>query len=222
MRNELRSPTNNSTLLATYGWPVWYTNMVAASKVINAANPNILIAFSGLNFDTTLTPIVAGTDLGSGVVFRKLDFAYSNKIVLELHDYENSITSCSSLQSNLVGNGFSTLSGTKANTFPMMLTEWGHSQTDSSGTGVYASCLKSYLPAQKVGWFYWVIAGSYYIRSGTQDYDETWGIYSCPLLQLHWIIRADFDVGLYTHDWTGWRSATNIAAMKTAAQLTIA
>jgi len=22
----------------------------------------------------------------------------------------------------------------------------------------------------------WVLAGSYYIRSGTQDYDETWGM----------------------------------------------
>ncbi len=149
--------------------------MTSASKIINAANKDILIVFSGLNFDTTLKPIVEGTDLGSGVKFRKSDFAYSDKLVLELHDYENSIGSCSSLQSNLVNNGFSTLSGTKANTLPMMLTEWGHNQADSSGTGVYASCLKSYLPAQKVGWFYWVVAGSYYIRSGTQDYEETWG-----------------------------------------------
>lgn len=175
MRNELREPTNNDTLSSTYGWPLWYTEMTAASKVINDANEDILIVFSGLNFDTTLKPIVEGTDLGSGVIFNKSDFSYSNKMVLELHNYETSIGSCSSLQSNLVSDGFSTLSGTKANTMPMLLTEWGHSQTDSSGSGVYSTCLLSYLPAQKVGWFYWVVAGSYYIRSGTQDYDETWG-----------------------------------------------
>lgn len=202
MRNELRNPTNNATLATTYNWGVWYTNMVAASKAINAANPDILITFSGLNFDTQLKPVVEGTDLGSGVKFLKSSFTYADKIILELHDYENSITSCSSLQSNLVNNGFSTLTGTKVNTLPMMLTEWGHNQADSSYTGVYASCLRSYLPAQKVGWFYWVVAGSYYIRSGTQDYEETWG--------------------LYNHDWSGWRSAANIVEMKKAVAATLA
>lgn len=202
MRNELRNPTNNATLAATYNWGVWYTNMVAASKVINAANPDILVTFSGLNFDTQLKPVVEGTDLGNGVKFRKSDFAFQDKIILELHDYENSITSCTSLQNNLISNGFSTLTGTKANTLPMMLTEWGHNQADNSYTGVYASCLRSFLPAQKVGWFYWVVAGSYYIRSGTQDYEETWG--------------------LYNHDWSGWRSAANIVEMKKAVQATLA
>ena len=202
MRNELRNPTNNATLATTYNWGVWYTNMVAASKIINAANPDILITFSGLNFDTQLKPVVEGTDLGNGVKFLKSSFTYADKIILELHDYENSITSCSSLQSNLVNNGFSTLTGTKTNTLPMMLTEWGHNQADSSYTGVYASCLRSYLPAQKVGWFYWVVAGSYYIRSGTQDYEETWG--------------------LYNHDWSGWRSAANIVEMKKAVAATLA
>jgi hypothetical protein len=152
--------------------------MVAASKVINAANPDTLIFFSGLNFDTTLKPIIAGTDLGSGTKFLKSNFTFANKIVMELHDYENSITSCSSLQSNLVGNGFSTLDGKQTNTFPMVLTEWGHSFADDSYKGVYASCLRSYLPSVKVGWMIWALSGSYYIRSGTQDYEETWGMYS--------------------------------------------
>ncbi|EKD19006.1 uncharacterized protein L3040_006499 [Drepanopeziza brunnea f. sp. 'multigermtubi'] len=201
MRNELRKPSNNASLQATYGWPLWYTNMVSASQTIHAANPTPLIFFSGLDYDTTLTPVVEGTDLGSGVVFRKSDFPYADKIVLELHNYEGSVGSCSTLQENLVRYGFSTLSGTKANTLPLLLTEWGHNQMDSSGTGVYASCLRSYLPAQKVGWFYWVVAGSYYIRSGTQDYDDAWG--------------------LYNHDWSGWRSASNIAAMKTAVEATV-
>jgi hypothetical protein len=50
MRNELRPPADNATLEAdSYGWEDWYPNMVAAADIINAANPDILIFFSGLN-----------------------------------------------------------------------------------------------------------------------------------------------------------------------------
>jgi len=173
LRNELRSPDNNADLKANYyNWGNWYTSVVAA-------NPDILIFLSGLNFDTQLGPIVAGTALSpSTTTFKKSDFTFANKLVLELHDYENSATSCSSMQSNLVSNGFSTLKSTAVNVFPMVLTEWGHNQADNSYSGVYASCLHSYLPAQHVGWTVWVIAGSYYIRSGSQDLDETWGVYT--------------------------------------------
>jgi hypothetical protein len=177
MRNELRHPLDNASLNSkTYNWPTWYTNMVAAAKVINAANPGILIFFSGLDYDTNLAPIAQGS--GSGVTFKKSDFSFANKIVLELHNYETTVGSCSTLQSNMVGEGLSTLTASAANQMPMVITEWGHDQTDGSYTGVYASCLHSYLPAQHVGWTIWVLAGSYYIRSGTQDYDETWGLYS--------------------------------------------
>jgi hypothetical protein len=177
MRNELRHPLDNASLNAnTYNWPTWYSNMVAAAKVVSAANPGILIFFSGLDYDTTLAPIAQGS--GSGVTFKKSDFSFADKIVLELHNYETTVGSCSTLQSNLVGDGFSTLTAAAANQMPMVMTEWGHDQTDGSYAGVYASCLHSYLPAQHVGWTIWVLAGSYYIRSGTQDYDETWGMYS--------------------------------------------
>ncbi|PBP26238.1 Endoglucanase E1 [Diplocarpon rosae] len=202
MRNELRRPTNNNAIAKYYGWEDWYLNMVDASKVINAANPDILIVFSGLEYDTTIQPVVEGKDLGSGTVFRKSDFSYADKIVLELHNYQGSIGSCDSLKSSLENSGFSTLRGTKANTFPILLTEWGHSQEDSSGTSAYATCLLSYLPEQKVGWFYWPLSGSYYIRGGKQDFDDPWG--------------------LYNHDWTAWRNDTNIAALKEAVKKSVA
>jgi hypothetical protein len=202
LRNELREPTNNATLdAASYNWDDWYTNMVSASQVVNKANPEILIFFSGLNYDTQLAPIVAGTNLGNDVYFNKTSFSYANKMVLELHDYENSATSCATMQKNLIGEGFSTLSGNMANTMPMVLTEWGHDQTDGSYAGVYASCLHDFLPAQHVGWMIWVVAGSYYMRSGTQDSDETWG--------------------LYNHNWTAWRSADAVANLKTMVQLSL-
>jgi len=218
MRNELRAPEDNATLNSnSYNWPTWYTNMVAAAKIINAANPDVLIFFSGLNFDTTLSPVVAGT--GSGITFKKSDFTFSNKLVLELHNYQNSATSCSNMQSSLQSSGFSTLTAAAANQYPMLLTEWGHDWSNSDYLGVYASCLHSYLPAQHVGWTIWVLAGSYYIRSGTQDYEETWGMYrnsnSCG-------ISSDLRAGLYNHNWTAWRNAAAIDNLKLMVKATLA
>lgn len=169
MRNELRNSGSS-----TYNWANWYSNMVAAANGIHSANPNVLIFFSGLGYDTDLSPIPNAGNLGGGYVFHKNNFAFSNRIVLELHNYETGATSCSSLQNDLQNAGFSAL-GNVANQLPVVLTEWGHAQDGSTYNSVYASCLRSYLPQLKAGWMVWVIAGSYYIRSGTQDYDETWG-----------------------------------------------
>jgi len=176
MRNELRSPDDKpSPAPQAYNWGVWHTNMVAAANMINAANPNILIFYSGLNFDTTLEPIVSGSDLGNGVRFQKSSFAYSNKIVLEIHNYQNSATSCDSMKSGLQNNAFKALTASGNSAMPVVLTEFGFNQGDNSYSGVYASCLRTYIPSLKAGWTVWVLSGSYYIRSGTQDYEETWG-----------------------------------------------
>ncbi|OCL09186.1 glycoside hydrolase family 5 protein [Glonium stellatum] len=194
MRNELRNPTSNSALSSkSYGWKDWYTNMVAAAATINTANPNVLIFFSGLNYDTDLSPIPTASSLGGGEAFRIANFAYQDKIVLELHNYQTSVTSCSSLESGLYQAGFDALSTTNSsiqNVIPVVMTEWGHSQDMTAYQSVYATCLHSYLPSQHAGWIVWVIAGSYYIRSGTQDYDETWGLLS--------------------HDWSTWRYSNGI------------
>lgn len=127
---------------------------------------------------TALTP-------GTGT-FSRGDFA-ADKVVLELHNYANSAADCASLESSLYNNGFEALNTTNAGVshFPVLLTEWGFAQDGATYLKPYTQCLASYLPAQKAGWMIWVVAGSYYIRSGTQDYEETWGLLS--------------------HDWSDWR-----------------
>lgn len=70
-------------------------------------------------------------------------------------------------------------------------TEWGFAMNDNTTWKLpYTACLAQWLPAQKAGWMLWALAGSYYIRSGTKDYDETWG--------------------LLTHDWSTWRNPTYV------------
>lgn len=49
-------------------------------------------------------------------------------------------------------------------------------------------------------WSYWALMGSYYIRSGAVDSDETFG--------------------LLNHDWSGWRNANFTSAIGKMMQVT--
>ncbi|PLB51323.1 glycoside hydrolase [Aspergillus steynii IBT 23096] len=192
MRNEFRQPDDESTS-EEYNWEVWYKNMVENAKQINEANPDLLILFSGLNFDTTLAPIPTGADLGDGTKFNKDDFNFADKIVLELHNYASDSGSCDSLKSSLYSGGYNALDAQNSsivNVLPVLMTEFGFSQDDSSYNTVYASCLREYLPEVQSGWMVWELGGSYYIREGQQDFDESWG--------------------LLDHTWSDWRSSDAI------------
>ncbi|KAF2111160.1 glycosyl hydrolase family 5 protein-like protein/cellulase [Lophiotrema nucula] len=193
LRNELRKPDKAGSSLA-YNWQTWYTQVTSAADLVNAANPDIILFLSGLDYDTTLSPIPGAGDLGGGKKFQLSSFKYANKLALELHNYQNSATSCDSMKSGLYNNGFKALDASAANQMPVILTEFGFSQTDSSYNGVYASCLRKIIPEWDAGWTVWVLAGSYYIRSGTQDFEEAWG--------------------LLKHDWSGWRSSAAIAGLQ--------
>ncbi|KAI1378104.1 glycoside hydrolase family 5 protein [Hypoxylon crocopeplum] len=196
LRNELRKPDSNPTLSSqSYNWRDWYTNIKKGTSAINTANPGLLIFLSGLDFDTYVTPVVQGTAMtpGSGK-YSAADFAgYADKLVLEIHNYQNSATNCNSLKSSLYNSGFQALHADDAkalNVFPVLLTEFGFDMTGSAWQGTYATCIASYLAEQKAGWFIWVVSGSYYVRSGTQDFEETWG--------------------LLKHDYSDWRSKAYI------------
>ncbi|KAI1109925.1 beta-1,6-galactanase [Nemania sp. NC0429] len=196
LRNELRSPDSNAALKAqSYNWRDWYTFVRQGTSRIHAANPDILIFLSGLDFDTWMTPVFQGTAMTPGTgKFSAADFpGHADKLVLEIHNYDNGATNCASLQSTLYRNGFQAMHADDAKTvtaFPVVLSEFGFAQTDSEWRRVYATCIASYLAQQKAGWFIWVLGGSYYIRSGTQDYEESWGLLS--------------------HDWSAWRSQSYV------------
>lgn len=155
--------------------------MRLGADTVNAANPNILIFMGGINSDTTLYPIPTGSSIASGINFNLDDFSYKDKLVLELHNYDTAATptiACFMLEAELYVDGFNALdtsSPSVKNVMPVVMTEFGYAQDESDVNGVYASCLRGYLPRQKAGWMVWNIGGSYYIRSGVQDSDETYG-----------------------------------------------
>ncbi|KAL1302841.1 hypothetical protein AAFC00_003173 [Neodothiora populina] len=194
LRNELRFTDVSDSANATYDWTTWHENVVPAANGINAANPDTLIFFSGLGYDTQMAPVVEASDLGNGSRFLLSDFSYADKIVFELHNYDSSATSCSQINSDLYDNGYNAMdtsnTSTAVNIAPVVLTEFGFMQDNSTYLKPYAQCIKEYLTGLDGGpggWMQWDFSGSYYIREGTQDMDETWG--------------------LTTHDWSDWRSA---------------
>ncbi|KAM5354894.1 hypothetical protein ACJ41O_001540 [Fusarium nematophilum] len=192
LRNELREATDNPELVKKYyNWQVWYPYVQKGAGAVNAANPDVLVYLSGLGYDTWITPVFRQTALTPGTeVFDKDAFAgYSDKLVLEIHNYERSIGSCASLKNNLYTKGFQGMNVSDPATkevFPVQITEFGHLMDATTWHNPYSTCLAEYLPEIKAGWFIWVVVGSYYTRKGVQDDEELWG--------------------LLNHDWTDWRN----------------
>lgn len=156
--------------------------MTKAAEVVHKANSDVLIFFSGLNYDTTLHEIVYGNPLSdsSNATFDIRDYDFLHKAVFELHSY-SSPTECESFWSSLYSDGFACLNESDTdvvNRLPVVLTEWGHSEEDISDAyeSVYSTCLHRKAAEYKFGWMLWTVLGDYYIRSGTQDVEDTWAI----------------------------------------------
>ncbi|KAK9417026.1 hypothetical protein SUNI508_09265 [Seiridium unicorne] len=196
LRNELRQPLLNKDLFSeSYNWQDWYKYVQQGAEAINSVNPDVLIFLSGLNSDTTLQPVVQNTALTPGTSTFNLDDFPANKIVLELHNYANILggsanTNCTALQQELSEDGFQALDDDASSAFPLVMTEYGFQEDATTWQDSFASCIEKYLADRQAGWMIWALPGSYYIREGTQDGDEPWG--------------------LLTHDWSDWRSPEHI------------
>lgn len=172
MRNELRQETRDDVALP-YDFLDWYTHMTAAASAIHAANPNILIFFSGLNYSETVAPIPLGLPLlpnnPNSTVFRPTDFPWGDKMVLEIHVYTMSdridTSNCGEMKKALYRNGFNALDEMNPEVvypMPVVMSEFGFTQNRTMWKGTYAQCLKGFLPERRAGWMQWALAGSYY------------------------------------------------------------
>jgi hypothetical protein len=181
LRNELRLSLTGASTLEPYTWSTWATYMTAAASAVYAANPDVLIFFSGLDSDFNIEPIVGGSDLVDPLFsFHATDYEWADKFVLEIHEYDENISSsCFVYQQILLSFGFDATTKTRdgVNRAPLVVTEWGHDESDASGAyeSDYSTCLTGFMVERQLGWMLWVLAGSYYIRSGVQDYDESYG-----------------------------------------------
>lgn len=64
---------------------------------------------------------------------------------------------------------------------PLFLSEFGVGMQGGDHSGLneddynYLTCLVGYMEANDADWAHWAVQGSYYIREGNVDVDETWG-----------------------------------------------
>jgi len=171
--------------------------MTAAASAVHTANLDILIFFSGMASDFDISAAV------SGFSATEPDFSFSidsnewaDKFVFEMHEYDEGISDiCAVYEAVLLDMGADATDPGVKNQAPLVITEWGHDETDASGAykSAYSTCLVNFMEERKLGWMLWVLAGSYYIRQGVQDADETYG--------------------LLDHTWSEYRGNASLAAI---------
>ncbi|EPE03278.1 cellulase family protein [Ophiostoma piceae UAMH 11346] len=186
LRNELRQvppqDTNNGN--------DWYSLISEAGTLVHKTNPDVLVVVGGID---------AATDLSTVRLNRMLNTTgWPRKHVWEWHSYSFTITypkflPCATLTALYGAMAGFVLTQGKEYTAPLILSEFGVGQSGGSISGglnsddsKYLSCLKGYMEGNDGDWALWAIQGSYYVRGGQTDYEETWG--------------------LLNHDWTALRN----------------
>ncbi|XP_020214123.1 glycosyl hydrolase 5 family protein [Cajanus cajan] len=173
LRNELRGPKQNLN--------DWYRYMSKGAEAVHAANPDVLVILSGINFDTDLSFI-----RNEGV---KLSF--SGKLVFEVHWYSfsdgqawasgNPNQVCGEVTGSVMSRaGFLLDQG-----WPLFVSEFG---LDLRGTSVndnrYFSCFMALVAQLDLDWALWTLGGSYYIRQGVVRMIEYFGVLSSDWTQV--------------------------------------
>ncbi|XP_057776822.1 glycosyl hydrolase 5 family protein-like [Salvia miltiorrhiza] len=167
LRNELRGSRQNVN--------DWYRYMQKGAEAVHAANPNVLVILSGLNYDRDL----------SFLLKKPVSLSFSNKLVFELHWYgfsdgqawENG--NLNQVCGQVVGETMRKAGFLLEQGYPLFLSEFG---VDMRGTNVndnrYLNCFMGWAAELDVEWALWVLTGSYYLREGVVGLDETYGVYN--------------------------------------------
>ncbi|KKA28137.1 hypothetical protein TD95_000974 [Thielaviopsis punctulata] len=185
----LRNEPRTSGLQALWaGWS-WYQRMQQAAEAVHALNSDVLVIVAGVKGATDLALLIWGLfDTG----------AWHDKNVWEAHDYSFTSStpdifgSCG-IQKMEYGAlyGFVLVQDRKC-TGPLFVSEFGvdfgKEGTISDADQRYLSCLVEYLEENDADWALWTLQGSYYVRDGEIDREETWGV-----LDAAWVDWRDAD-----------------------------
>lgn len=128
LRNEPRASWAGTTDLY-YNWATLTGNMSAGADAIHAANPDLLITWSGMQYDQDLSALTSGANLLTApcykctairdarrrdpLIFDLAAHAWRDKVVWELHLYASSedldVGTCDVIEAELYRNGFNAL-----------------------------------------------------------------------------------------------------------------
>ncbi|KAK3029828.1 hypothetical protein RJ639_038262 [Escallonia herrerae] len=167
LRNELRGPRQNEN--------DWYQYIQEGATAIHGESPDLLVIVSGLIFDTNL----------SFLRNRPMASNFNKKLVYEAHWYpfndppakwlHQTNEFCANTTSWFMSQSGFLLSG--KNPVPLFLSEFGKDQSDAKeDQNRYFSCLLAYLAETDIDWSLWTLQGSYMLREGQIDQEETFGM----------------------------------------------
>ncbi|XP_042035247.1 glycosyl hydrolase 5 family protein-like [Salvia splendens] len=167
MRNELRGSKQNEA--------DWYKYMQQGANTINTQSPNFLVIVSGLNYALNLGFLNS----------KPLAVNFSNKLVFEAHWYTFGIPAkrwidqtnnlCAAITKSAQNNYLYLTQGN--NSFPLFLSEFGASERGDDVAGNrYITCLLAAVAETDVDWALWALQGSYILRQGKLNLDETYGV----------------------------------------------
>ncbi|KAI3842679.1 hypothetical protein MKX03_027343 [Papaver bracteatum] len=162
LRNELRGRKQNVK--------DWYKYMQNGAEAVHAANPNVLVILSGLNFDAEL----------SFLSRKPVSLTFTGKIVYEVHWYQwygfngNANQVCGNLVNSFMRRaGFLLEHGVA----PLFLSEFGIDQRGSNvNDNRYFNCMMGVAAELDFDWAQWTLVGSYYLRQGVLGSEEFYGI----------------------------------------------
>ena len=175
LRNELHGPRQNKG--------DWYKYMSQGAMAIHRENPKVLVAVSGLNYDTEFQFLKRKpfkVDLGKKLVFETHLYSWSGIGTLKLGEIWtkqplNRICAFS-IRGLDYRAGFLTMG---ENATPLIFTEFGFDQTGGSEQdNRFLTCLQTYLVGRDLDWGLWAFQGGYYIRGDKVQVGESFGVMS--------------------------------------------
>lgn len=186
LRNELRAVgTQDENNHAD-----WYNYIQQGASAIHSANSNLLVVVGGVSYALDLSFLYSNP-------INKTALGLSDKMVWEFHSYQwsnSDYTNCAAWDTLIGSQVGYLLVQNEAYTGPLWLSEFGWAQVSTStAEQQYRNCLVQYMESNDADWSVWAVQGSYYVRSGTVNYDETYG--------------------LLNTQWSGWRNSSWIASI---------
>lgn len=178
LRNELRAVTgqNNAD---------WYGFVEKAAAAVHRGDPEGLVVIGGINYALDLSFLRTKN-------FDRVKLGIQKKTVWEFHTYSwsnDQTANCPNYQPIIDNNAGFLLESRKPWTGPLWLSEFGWAQNGPTDREVkYYECVVDYVAKREIGWAYWALQGTYYVREGRVAFDETFG--------------------LLNKEWSDWRNAS--------------
>lgn len=147
--------------------------MQKGAEAVHAANPNLLIILSGLNYDIDL----------SFIRNQPVKLSFTNKLVFEVHWYSftdgqawidgNPNEVCGNIVNNVMKRtGYLSDQG-----WPLLVSEFGIDlRGENANDNRYFNCFSGWAAEHDLDSAYWTLVGSYYIREGVVGLNEYYGL----------------------------------------------